>query len=299
MSKEDIEALWIPWIPGKVLDLGNGMSVGLVNVTPKVAANWLAHNRKVRPVWSPTAERYERDMLGGRWPFTGDPVRFSDQDEMLDGTHRCTAIEESGVPQELLVVSGLPTKTQAFMDGGRKRNAGHTLRSDETPYSTTVASVARLALLWNPGGIWVKDRGTELFGTLQLSTPELLEFADANPGIHEAARRGRVVANEVAGARPSVVGVAYLRASMLEDGVFPAAEWFMKLETGAGLSLGDPVLALRNGMMRMSAEKLANPQVPQLWKVVRAWNASRVGETMKNMVTPKNKMTNGSFPDMQ
>jgi hypothetical protein len=108
-----------------------------------------------------------------------------------------------------------------------------------------------------------------------------------------------MVANEVAGARPSVVGVAYLRASMLEDGVFPAAEWFMKLETGAGLSLGDPVLALRNGMMRMSAEKLANPQVPQLWKVVRAWNASRVGETMKNMVTPKNKMTNGNFPDMQ
>jgi len=295
---EDDESLWIPWIPDKMLDLGDGMRVGLVNVTPGVAKNWLAHNSKNRPLWSPTTERYERDMLGGRWPFTGDPVRFSDKDEMLDGQHRYTSIVKSGTTQTLLVVSGLPTKTQAYMDGGRKRNAGHTLRIEETPYSTTVASVARLALLWNPGGIWAPERGTGLFSDLQLSSPELLEFKEAHPEIHEAAKRGRAVASEVAGARPSVIGVAYLRASLLEDGVFPAAEWFMKLETGAGLSLGDPVLALRNGMMRTSAERLSNPQVPQLWKVVRAWNASRVDEKMKNMVSPKNRMTNENFPDM-
>jgi hypothetical protein len=295
---EDDESLWIPWIPGKVLDLGNGISVGLVNVTPKVAENWLKHNSRNRPIADPTTQRYLRDMVGDRWPFTGDPVRFSDKDEMLDGQHRCTAIVESGTSQELLVVSGLPTKTQAYMDGGRKRNAGHTLRSDETPYSTTVASVARLALLWNPGGIWVKDRKTELFGNLQLSVPELLQFADAHPEIHEAAKQGRAVAGEVAGARPSVIGATYLRASMLEDGVFTAAEWFMKLETGAGLGLKDPLLALRNGMMRTSSERLANPQVPQLWKVIRAWNASRTGEALGRLILPST-VTNGNFPDMR
>lgn len=297
MSDSD-ESLWIPWIPGKTLDLGDGITVGLVNVTPEVAKNWLKHNPRNRRFWEPTTLRYERDMSGKRWPFTGDTVKFSDQDEMLDGQHRCKAIKNSGVAQQLLVVSGLPTKAQAFMDGGRKRNAGTTLSIDKTPHSTAVAAVARLALKWNPGGIWVRERGTELFGDLQLSNPEVLEFVAKHPAVHEAARRGAAVAGAVPGARPSVIGAAYLRASMLEDGMFAAAEWFEKLETGAGLELGNPVLALRNGMMRVRAEKLANPQIPQLWKVVRTWNASRTGEEMGRLVLPTT-VTNTNFPDMK
>lgn len=296
---ETEESLWIPWIPGKWLDVGDGIIVGLVEVTPEVAGNWLKHNTRNRKKYDPTADRYGRDMTGGRWPFTGDPVRFSDKFVMLDGQHRCIAIKKSGTTQRLLVVSGLPTKTQAFMDNGRKRNAGHTLGIDHTPYNTAVASLVRLALLWNPGGIWVPDRGTELFGNFQVSDPEILEFVEANPAVHEAARQGKAVSAEVPGARPSVVGAAYLRASVLEEGVFPAADWFKRLETGAGLAYGDPVLALRNGMMRVSAEKLANPQIPQLWKLIRAWNASRGGEDMDRMVPPKNKMTNENFPDMR
>lgn len=297
MSDSD-ESLWIPWIPGKTLDLGDGITVGLVTVTPGVAKNWLKHNTRNRRFWKPTSDRYERDMTGGRWPFTGDPVRFSDRDEMLDGQHRCKAIQESGVSQTLLVVSGLPTKTQAFMDGGRRRNAGTTLSIDKTAHSTAVASAARLALRWNPGSMWAPDRGTELFSDIQISPAEVLEFIEKHPRVHEAAAVGHSVANKVPGARASVIGATYLRASMLEEGVFPAAEWFVKLETGAGLELGDPVLALRNGMMRVRADKLSNPQIPQLWKVVRAWNASRTGEEMGRVVLPST-VTNTNFPDMK
>lgn len=296
---DEKESLWIPWVPGKMLDLGDGITVGLVDVTPGVAKNWLKHNPRNRKKSVPTSDRYERDMSGGRWPFTGDPARFSDKDEMLDGQHRCIAIVNSGVTQRLLVVSGLPTKTQAFMDGGRRRNVGQSLSVDETPNSTAVASAARLALRWNPGSIWVADRGTELFSNIQLSPAEVLEFIEAHPEVHAAASAGHAIAGKVPGARASVIGAAYLRASMLGDGVFPAAEWFTRLETGAELALGDPILALRNGMMRVSAEKYANPQEPQLWKVVRAWNASRGGEKMRNMVAPKNKMSNENFPDMR
>lgn len=297
MSDND-ESLWIPWVPGKVLDLGDGIVVGLVEVTPKVAKNWLKYNRRNRLKSAATENRYERDMAGNRWPFTGDPVRFSDKLEMLDGQHRCKAIEKSGTTQTLLVVTGLPTKTQAYMDAGRKRNAGQSLSIDETPHSTAVASLVRLALRWNPSRIWVPERGTELFGEFQVSDAEILEFVENHPEVHEAARQGTAVAHEVAGARASVIGAAFLRASMLEEGVFSAAGWFMRLRTGAGLELGNPVLALRNGMMRTRAEKLANPQIPQLWKIVRAWNASRADEEM-NRVQLSSAMSNGNFPDMK
>lgn len=294
---EDVEDLWIPYVKGKTLELMDGIVVGLVEVTPDVARNWLACNSRNRPLSDPTWDRYKRDMIGSRWSFTGDTVRFSDDLKMLDGQHRCTAVIESGTTQLMLVVSGLPTSTQARMDGGRRRNAGTTLSIDETKNSTTVAALARLALLWNPGGVWVKDRGTELFGSMQISPAEVLEFVEQHPEAHEAARVGAAVAWQVPGARPSVIGAAFLRASLLDD-VFDAAEWFSQLETGAGLALGNPLLALRNGMMRASAEKLSNPQIPQLWKVIRAWNASRVNEPMRNMVVPKNRMTNENFPDM-
>lgn len=292
------EGLWIPWIPGKTLDLGDGITVGLVNVTPEVAKNWLKHNKNRRKSMG-TADRYNRDMGGRRWPFTGDTLKFSDEDKMLDGQHRCTAIVKSGVSQTLLVVSGLPTRTQAFMDVGFKRNAGQTLGIDETPNSTAVAALVRLALRWNPGRIWAPERGTELFSDFQVSDPEILEFIERHPEVHAAAQQGTAIGREVAGARPSVIGAAYLRASMLPEGVFPTADWFKRLETGAGLALGDPVLALRNGMMRTRAEKLDNPQIPQLWKVIRAWNASRGGEDMDRMVAARNKLTNENFPDMR
>lgn len=296
---DNVESLWIPWIPDKVLDLGDGITVGLVNVTPEVAKNWLQHNSRNRLKSTATADRYDRDMAGDRWPFTGDPVRFSDKLKMLDGQHRCVAITKSGKAQQLLVVSGLPTKTQKYMDAGRKRNAGQSLSIDDTPHSTAVASLVRLSLRWNPDQHWSAEHGTVLFGEFQVSDAEILEFIERHPEVHEAARQGSAVAHEVPGARASVIGAAFLRASTLEEGIFSAAGWFMRLRTGAGLSLGDPVLALRNGMMRVRAEKMANPQIPQLWKVIRAWNASRGEEAMRNMVVPKNKMSNENFPDMR
>lgn len=292
-------ALWIPY-SSPILELFDGVTVGTVDVTPEIAQAWLDRNKHNRKLSPESVDRYSRNITNGQWPFTGDPIRFANTGELLDGQHRCTAIVETGVTLPLLVVAGLLTDTQSYMDAGRRRNAGDSLAIKEIPNYVAVASLVRLALLWNPNGLWEPGRGTRLFGKYyQVSVPEVLDFAERYPVVHEAARRGVALAKLVPGSRASVVGAAYLRATLLPEGVFDTAEWFHRLETGAGLELGDPVLALRNGMMRTRAEGLTNPQVQQLWKVIRAWNASRDGQEMDRINMTTRALTNDNFPDMQ
>lgn len=290
--------LWIPF-EGNTLELADGVIIGLVQVTPELAELWLErnlHNRKISP---PSVNRYARNIENGQWPFTGDPIRFSDEGELLDGQHRLTAIHQTGRTLPLLVITGLHERTQAFMDGGRKRNAADTLAIKELPNYVAVSSLVRLALLWNPGGVWESSRGTQLYGRyVQISTAEILDFAARHPAVHAAAQRGVTAARLVPGARASVIGAAYLRASLLDD-VFDVAAWFDSLETGANLTLGDPILALRNGMMRTAREGFNNPQVQQLWKVIRAWNASRDDETLDRVIMTSRPLDNDNFPDMK
>lgn len=306
-SADDETGLWIPY--GATLDLSAeidpGVVVGLVRVTPELAEEWLERNTRNRKISPQSVERYARNMTHDRWAFTGDSIKFSDQGELLDGQHRLSAVARVGVTVPLLVVSGLPTEAQVFMDDGRKRNAGDTLAIRKVPNYVAVAALARLALLWNPGGLWVPERETQLLGVhAQVSTTEILEFVDAHPAVHEAARRGVAASNAVPGFRASVIGAAYLRATELADDatraddIYAVDSWFTSLETGAGLTLGDPALALRNGVMRARAEKFSNPQVPQLWKVIRAWNASRDGQTMDRIIMTAHTVTNDNFPDM-
>lgn len=278
-----------------------GVRIGLMEVTPELAREWLdERNVKNRPIGDTTVRAYIRDILNDAWPFTGDPVRFSDDGALLDGQHRLTAMVKTETSMILLVISGLDKKTQEYMDGGRKRNAADALAMEDVPNYATVASVVKLALTWNPGGIWSPTRGTTLLSARQpVTTSEILDFVRRTESVHEAARQGQAVFRAIPGARPSVIGAAYLRAMMLPEGVFGAAEWFHKLETGANLSVGDPILSLRNGLARVRDEKLTNPQVPQLYKIVRAWNASRDGETLGRIIMPKNALDNDNFPDMR
>lgn len=284
---------------GDPLDFGDGVTVGRVEVTPELAAAWLKRNTHNRSISDNTVRGYVRDVLADDWPFTGDPVRFSDDGVLLDGQHRLKALVKTETTMTMLVVSGLGVRTQEYMDGGRKRSPFDVLAIEKIPNYTAVASVARLALRWNPGGMWVEGRGTSLVGESKVTTAQIMSFVREHEGIHEAARVGLAVYNAIPGSRPSVIGAAFLRAAMLEDGVFPAAEWFKRLETGVGLETGSPILALRDGLIRSRLEKLSNPQVPQLWKVVRAWNATRDGQSMNRIILPVGGLSNDTFPDMR
>jgi hypothetical protein len=283
----------------------DGVVVELVDVSPELAAQWLKRNSRNRALSTRTVAGYVRDVEADDWPFTGDPIRFAKDGTLLDGQHRLTAVVDTGISMSMLVISGLGEHTQRYMDGGRKRTASDQLAMDKVPNYTAIASIARIMILWNPKGFWDSAAGCQIVRGARVPTvPEVLEFVEQFPAIHDAAKQGMWVQSRLRGAKGSAVGAAYMRAQKLDsdDAVFDAANWFHKLGTGEELSAGHPLLALRRSIVRAKegdTHSVGNAQAPLLYKIVRTWNASRDGDTLEKILLPKGGLTSFNFPDMR
>lgn len=287
-----------------VIRAGGGVEVRLVLVGPDQASAWLARNTKNRNFSERTCAGYVRDISADDWPFTGDPVRIAEDGTLLDGQHRLEAIVRTGMAVYMLVITNMSEETQRYMDGGRKRTAADQLAIDKIPNFSTVSAIAKLMILWNPNDFWDSGSGCQIVRSSRVpSVPEVLEFVEQHPSIHDATKAGLLVQSSVPGAKGSVMGAAYMRAVTLPgpDPVFEAAGWFHKLATGVDLSDGHPLLALRRSIARAhGGDKSSggNRQAPLLFKVIRAWNATRDGESLGNMMLPRRGLTSITFPDM-
>ena len=76
----------------------------IVTLTPALAAEWLNSNTCNRPLSTLRASRYARDMKAGDWRFNGETISFTADGRLVDGQHRLTAVVESGVTIQQVVV---------------------------------------------------------------------------------------------------------------------------------------------------------------------------------------------------
>jgi len=85
-------------------------------------------------------------MAAGHWPFTGDPIRFTTDLELIDGQHRLQAIIEADVTIPLVVVFGLEPRAKHALDMGRKRSAGDVLALKGYAQSSRLSGAGRQLL---------------------------------------------------------------------------------------------------------------------------------------------------------
>lgn len=93
-------------------------------VTPKKAAEYLRHNTKNRPLRITYAQRLAEAITQGQWRINGETIKFNGDGTMVDGQHRCKAVEISGRPIETYVVRGLDHDAFDTIDQGTRRNIG-------------------------------------------------------------------------------------------------------------------------------------------------------------------------------
>ncbi len=140
----------------QVFDLGMGMTVQRVFVTPTIAADWLSRNHdENRIIRRPKVISAMEDMRGGRWKFTHQGICFDGSDVLLDGQHRLSAIVESGwavwmlvfrsqtceitdpidrnAPRTIGFITGLDNRTAAACRVLLGFETGHEHQSDVTP----------------------------------------------------------------------------------------------------------------------------------------------------------------------
>lgn len=122
--------------PGKIV---------VERVTPAKAAELLGGAAVNRNINRQFVQKYKDAMISGRWVSGLEPIHIDEKGALINGRHRLTAILESGIEQDMLVISGLPTSAMSFIDTGRSRSLGDTMQINGVKNANALASVVAMA----------------------------------------------------------------------------------------------------------------------------------------------------------
>lgn len=249
---------------------------GVERVDAAKAARWLADNAENRPIRRHLVGAYARDMASGNWRLTGEAIKFSNLDRLLDGQHRLLAVMdpmvvEAGVAPEMLVVRGLVEEVQLVMDSGARRTAADALGLHGETNSFAVAAAIRL--------LYKYETGANFDARPAITYTEMLEYLRQNPDIPTAvsmALKSRAIDMPL-----SVLTVSCLLLNRLDE---EGCKIFIeKLVEGTDLKRGDPILALTSRLKEIRRTGRRANSGDYLSLMFRAWNYWRKGELVQNL----------------
>lgn len=254
------------------------------DITPSMAELLLTKNTHNRPIDRFAVVSYIRDMLAGQWDSNGETIKIAMDGTIIDGQHRLTAIVESGVTLEgVLLVTGLPLSVQKTVDGGRKRNMSQDLKLNGVAHSPIVTSIVMRGWLWDNGD-------TKFTRAVRPTRMELDKYWQENSSqISRAAEVASRTRTQFRPVRQSTAGFVHLILGRISIG--DTAEFFAALGSGAGLKDGDALLALRNRLANDHVAKVNQTEAVRVGLMLRTWNAFRDGEKLsKIQFTAESKM---------
>ncbi|GAB6983540.1 hypothetical protein [Nocardioides pyridinolyticus] len=262
-------------------------TVEIVEVSPATAEEWLSKNPNNRNLRRPVVDSYARDMSAGHWHLNGETVKFSTSGELFDGQHRLHAIVASGATVPMVVVRGLSPDVMPTVDAGAKRTYSDALKLQGEENTSTLAAVARRAVMW--------DRGMKTnTGAIKPTPLEMNDFLERHPEIRASAElAARLASRESLPA--SVYGLCHWLFAQTDA---EAATWFlMRVSDGDGIASSDPIAQLRSRITRLRVRGGRINETVGLALTIRAWNAHRSGQARAKLQLPAGGLTNENFPE--
>ena len=243
-------------------------------VTPQLAEEWIGKNVHNRVIRERPVAAYARDMAAGRWMLSGETIKFAVDGSLLDGQHRLHAVIRADTPVEMLVVRGVEPAAQEVMDSGVARTAGDAIRlRGDTSHYTAVAAAARMCVLVESG------RSID-GGGMRVTTPEMLEFIDANPALVTAVDMATAYRSHI-DIPYSVLSYAVWRLSQVD---FDACNLFItRVADKTDLTKGDSILALINRLAEIRRNGRRASRSDYLSLLFRAWNYWRDGRQVTSL----------------
>jgi len=168
------------------------ITISFEEVTPHIAKIWLEVNEeRQRKMNLNQVYQYATQMKKGLWiPDTGESVKFSDSQQLIDGQHRLRAVIETKEPRILMIMRGIADENIVKMDQGKKRNLADIFRIQgvEVPKGFTESMLASVVNgLFTCKAFIVKAQADSQSLRVDsrkgsISSPsELYEFLTANP----------------------------------------------------------------------------------------------------------------------
>lgn len=253
------------------------LDISVIQVTPQLAAAWLAKNEVNRPIRDRKVTEYASDMAAGRWQSVGDTLRFARNGRLLDGQHRLSAVVASGATVEFIVVKGLANEAQGDMDTGAKRSASDALALLGVEYSALTAAAARLLIRYR-GGHFAEGGDTRI----GVTNGEIRGFVVNNPELKDAVRNAGKWKSAI-DAPPSVIAAAHYVLSGIDP--VDAADFFDMLMTRADVPAGSAILALDSRLRAIRRDGIRVDQRDYLSLFFKAWNYYRKNRNVRHLET--------------
>lgn len=254
------------------------ISARTVRVTPKIAADYLTHNVKNRKLKRKQIEKYARDMAAGDWLETGEAIKFDEDGNLLDGQNRLNAIILAETTLPLLVIRGLPAKSQDVMDSGVPRSNGDMFALHGYVNSHNLAGAANVFAAWDAG---------ELTNAMQqnakkLTQSEALTLVRKHPGLAKSTLTAHNIIYKRL--RMPVGSLATAHYTLRELDEVACDTFFRRIDNYETTGAGDPIATL---LKRVADERQNRVRIwpsTALFYMFRSWNAYRDGERLDRLL---------------
>lgn len=262
------------------------MIVQPMRITPAKAQEILSKMEFNRPPRKKHVTRLSKAMREGKFRQNNDLMCFDPK--TFNGQHRLRAIVESGVTQEVLVISGLPEDSFAFIDTGVKRSAADALYIDgETNCTHLAAALVLVDRYYN------KDIASR---NVRYDNEEVISLLDKYPAVRDSLaslsyKKYPLLPRSSMAALHTIFKHAYLSREA-PSGVTPD-EFIAAIHTGDFTATTQQAKLLRERLISNAAATRKLPLEHLLALTVKTWNHCRAGTETKNLLYRDNE----SFPE--
>jgi len=215
------------------------VQIEIERIGPEKAAKYLEKNEN-RTLSQKGLKRLVVEMENGTWKQNGDPIRFSNG-ALVDGQHRLTAIISADYTGNFVVIRDIEKEALPTIDVGRRRSAADAVyMSNHKSMGPRMCNYLAKAASWE-----IKYLQKSLFMSSLATNEEILKKIEEEPELiecveymHKFPSKQRPVAN---------LGLSsFLFFHFRQSNVGRAISFFDGLYSGANLSVGSPVLIVRN-----------------------------------------------------
>jgi hypothetical protein len=258
------------WFQGMVSAAANSESVITERcmLTPTLAAHLLGDNPDNRQIRPQKLAQLASDIRSGRWVFNGEPLLISANGLLNDGQHRCTAVIETNLAIEVLIVFGLDRASRVTVDQGVARAAADYLTMGSVGNATLVASVGRLLIAYE------RSEGKNINSTALVTNGEILaRFSDDENMVKSATFAGTMHTHAKKLAPPSIIGTCHYLMSRVNAA--KTEEYLRQVCVGENIRKSDPAFAVREGLFRDRLKRVEKMHI-----IFRGWNAVRQGRKL-------------------
>lgn len=283
---DDIDLIQgIPFIAGTVGRHGE-VIFGIVRITATLARQWLLKNINNRRITHSYVAEYIDTMRASLWGNDYTPIRFDRDDRLCDGQKRLTAVIESGVSIEQLVVINVPLSTADYLDTNQQRSAAQALERRGVDYPGKVATAARLVhCLSLPADQF------EVAFKRRMGVPKILKSVEEHRGLKSCVHQ--LVEWDIGTIMPVQIAAALWYVMQKKD-KDSADEFWRGVAEGTGLKKNQPAHTLRNTMIDNHTRTHKLPREGMFGVAIDAWNCLQEGKPCPKLVWTRRR----KFPEI-